>query len=151
MSTTYTGNKVFAPTIFFIAFRESLEAALVIGILSGMLERIVEGKSKKESPHLDSTQDQSNNNLDDNGNHNQNSKENNTKLIKKLRRYVFAGALSGLLIAFIIGAAFLAVFYTQTTDLYGRSEELWEGRSWPTHTNVLLSPPFPFLLISLAH
>lgn len=33
----------------------------------------------------------------------------------------------GLLIAFAIGAAFLAVFYTQTTDLYGRSEELWEG------------------------
>lgn len=37
------------------------------------------------------------------------------------------GAGIGLLIAFAIGAAFLAVFYTQTTDLYGRSEELWEG------------------------
>lgn len=32
-----------------------------------------------------------------------------------------------MLLAFAIGAAFLAVFYTQTTDLYGRSEELWEG------------------------
>jgi high-affinity iron transporter len=35
--------------------------------------------------------------------------------------------LTGLLIAFAIGAAFLAVFYTQTTNLYGRTEELWEG------------------------
>lgn len=31
------------------------------------------------------------------------------------------------MVAFTIGAAFLAVFYTQTTNLYGRSEELWEG------------------------
>jgi high-affinity iron transporter len=40
---------------------------------------------------------------------------------------IYGGALTGLLIAFAIGAAFLAVFYTQTNDLYGRSEELWEG------------------------
>jgi high-affinity iron transporter len=40
---------------------------------------------------------------------------------------IFLGAGMGLLVAFAIGAAFLAVFYTQTTDLYGRSEELWEG------------------------
>ena len=37
------------------------------------------------------------------------------------------GALTGLLIAFAIGAAFLAVFYTQVNDLYGKAEELWEG------------------------
>lgn len=37
------------------------------------------------------------------------------------------GALTGLVIAFVIGAAFLAVFYTQVTDLYGKAEELWEG------------------------
>lgn len=36
-----TGNKVFAPAIFFIAAREALEASLVIGILSGMLENLV--------------------------------------------------------------------------------------------------------------
>lgn len=35
------GNKVFAPAIFFIAAREALEASLVIGILSGMLENLV--------------------------------------------------------------------------------------------------------------
>lgn len=35
--------------------------------------------------------------------------------------------MTGLLIAFAIGAAFLAVFYTQVNDLYGKAEELWEG------------------------
>lgn len=40
---------------------------------------------------------------------------------------VLLGALTGLLISFAIGAAFLAVFYTQVNDLYGKAEELWEG------------------------
>ncbi|PWN31799.1 iron permease FTR1 [Meira miltonrushii] len=99
MSAT-TGNKVFAPAIFFIAFREALEASLVIGILTGTLENVVGVK---------------------------NGDQNGRALVKKLRKYIFMGAGIGLLIAFAIGAAFLAVFYTQTTDLYGRSEELWEG------------------------
>ncbi|WFD32007.1 hypothetical protein MSPP1_003049 [Malassezia sp. CBS 17886] len=95
-------NRVFAPTIFFIAFRESLEAALVIGILSGTLEGVVGSGQDRD-------------------------RERQKKLVKKMRIYVVVGALIGLFIAFCIGAAFLAVFYTQTADLYGRSEELWEG------------------------
>jgi high-affinity iron transporter len=66
--STYTGNKVFAPAIFFIAFREALEASLVIGILSGMLERIVVVDK------------------DERGNDAARAEE--RKLIKKLRRYV---------------------------------------------------------------
>lgn len=102
--SAYAGNRVFAPAIFFIAFRESLEASLVIGILSGMLERIV-GKSISE---MDAGQ---------------------RKLVKKLRIYIICGALTGLLIAFIIGAICLAIFYTSVskTDVYGSMEELWEG------------------------
>lgn len=48
-ATGPVGNKVFAPAIFFIAFREALEASLVIGILSGMLESLVLHKTK-DSP-----------------------------------------------------------------------------------------------------
>ncbi|WFD28473.1 hypothetical protein MNAN1_003484 [Malassezia nana] len=102
MSSGPQGNRVFAPTIFFIAFREALEAALVIGILSGMIERVI-GKNRH-------TMDEA-----------------SRRLIRKLRWYVISGALLGLFVAFIIGAVFLAIFYTQATDLYGRSEELWEG------------------------
>lgn len=48
-------------------------------------------------------------------------------LIKQLRKTVLWGAGSGLAIAFVIGAAFLAVFYTQANDLYGKAEEAWEA------------------------
>ncbi len=48
-------------------------------------------------------------------------------LVKQLRMAIFFGAGAGLLVAFAIGAAFLAVFYTQANDLYGKAEELWEG------------------------
>lgn len=64
--SAYTGNKVFAPAIFFIAFRESLEASLVIGVLTGMLEKVVD---VKRTPG---------------GGPDQNGR----KLIRKLRRYV---------------------------------------------------------------
>ena len=33
----------------------------------------------------------------------------------------------GLLISLAIGAAFIAVWFTQASDLWKRSEELWEG------------------------
>lgn len=48
-------------------------------------------------------------------------------LIKKLRKTVLLGCATGLTIAFTLGAIFLAVFYTQANDLYGKSEEAWEG------------------------
>lgn len=65
MATTYTGNRVFAPAIFFIAFREALEAALVIGILSGMLESLI-----VDNPDAI------------------NNKQESRALVKKLRKYV---------------------------------------------------------------
>ncbi|KAL9939967.1 hypothetical protein V8E36_000672 [Tilletia maclaganii] len=106
------GNKVFAPIIFFIAFREALEAALVIGILLGMLESLV--GEVRPSP---ATQKQTA----------VSPSQERRIMIKRLRNMVFLGAFSGLFIAFCIGAAFLAVFYTQANDLWGKSEELWEG------------------------
>ncbi|SAM72504.1 probable high-affinity iron permease [Ustilago bromivora] len=112
------GNKVFAPAIFFIAAREALEASLVIGILSGMLETLV--------MHTKSAQDEASEaSLTDEEKDRALAKK--KAIVSKLRRIVLLGAATGLFIAFVIGAAFLVVFYTQVNDLYAKAEELWEG------------------------
>lgn len=42
-------------------------------------------------------------------------------------KQIFLGSLAGLFIALAIGAAFIAVWFTQASDLWTKSEELWEG------------------------
>jgi hypothetical protein len=49
---------------------------------------------------------------------------------------VFAGAGLGLLIALAIGAAFVAIWFTQASNLWAKSEALWEGRLRTTQTMV---------------
>ncbi|CAO1632862.1 unnamed protein product [Sympodiomycopsis kandeliae] len=118
------GNKVFSVVIFFIAFREALEAALVIGTLMGMLESLARDilpDRNSSTPQITNDNDRSDLESDE-----VRAKERQT-LIKSLRKTVLLGAATGLSIAFVIGAAFLAVFYTQANDLYGKAEEAWEG------------------------
>ena len=40
---------------------------------------------------------------------------------------IFLGSFVGLFIALAIGAAFIAVWFTQASDLWSKTEELWEG------------------------
>ncbi|PWZ02945.1 high affinity iron permease, partial [Testicularia cyperi] len=117
-----TGNRVFAPAIFFIAVREALEASLVIGILSGMLENLVMHTPSSTTSTSTEGLDKGASSDDDEA-----SLAKKKAIVRKLRKLVLLGALTGLLVAFAIGAAFLAVFYTQVNDLYGKAEELWEG------------------------
>jgi len=49
------------------------------------------------------------------------------QIIKRMRLQVFSGTFVGLFFSMCIGAAFLAVYYTKFTDMYGNAEELWEG------------------------
>ena len=110
----------------------SAEASLVIGILIASLESLVRDHlkpSKSSSSGQSSSDGASTGDADSEA---ASASEAETQkatraLIGKLRKAVFFGALTGLLIAFAIGAAFLAVFYTQVNNLYGKAEELWEG------------------------
>lgn len=40
---------------------------------------------------------------------------------------IFLGSGIGLIVALAIGAAFIAVWFTQASDLWAKSEDLWEG------------------------
>lgn len=114
---------LFSVPIFFIVFRETLEAAIILSVLFGIVDQLiyktavagpVEGSGTDETgaggdadPPLESGWEK--------------------KLLRKLRLQIFAGALLGFLIALAIGAAFIAVWFTQASDIWGSAEELWEG------------------------
>lgn len=106
------------------AFREALEAALVIGTLMGMLESL----ARDILPDRKVSDDGSPADVDGvDPEHDEQRVQERRALIKQMRKTVLWGAGSGLTVAFIIGAVFLAVFYTQANDLYSKAEELWEA------------------------
>ncbi|EXJ83132.1 high-affinity iron transporter [Capronia coronata CBS 617.96] len=88
---------VFGVQVFFIVFRECLEAVIVVSVLLSFL------KQSLGQPHQDQA------------------------IYKRLVRQVWAGSLVGVLIALIIGGAFIGVFYGLGHDLWSESEDLWEG------------------------
>ena len=121
-------RNVFSVPIFFIVFRETLEAAIIISVLLGLVEQIVHedhsraltlaNESKREhdsdTPELLSEED---------------DRLRKRRLVKKMRIQIAAGSAVGLFIALAIGAAFIAVWFTRASDLWAKSEELWEGMS----------------------
>ncbi|KAI0824830.1 Ftr1 protein [Trametes gibbosa] len=142
-------RNVFSVPIFFIVFRETLEAAIIISVLLGLVEQIVHedpsiitgqprapavtgsAENEKEPAPLEKA------GSSDHGStgapevpqlpDGENAQANHRLLLRKMRLYIFAGAFLGLFIALAIGAAFIAVWFTQASDLWAKSEELWEG------------------------
>ncbi|KZT07990.1 Ftr1 protein [Laetiporus sulphureus 93-53] len=141
------GKSVFSVPIFFIVFRETLEAAIIVSVLLGLVEQIVKesdgtalgltehnaqeelGDAEHEAkPHSDtasSTQhgDESAPELLDESDRELVMK----RLMRKMRLQIFFGSLLGLIIAAAIGAAFIAIWFTQASNLWASTEELWEG------------------------
>lgn len=126
---------IFSVPIFVIVFRETLEAGIIISVLLALVSQLVKGQivAPPSSPRpSDASYDAIPANPASAGgtrsfDEGPTRTESDKALLRKLRIQIFAGAGAGLLIALAIGAAFLAVFYTQAQDLYSKSEDLWEA------------------------
>nr|ABE60665.1 Ftr1 protein [Phanerodontia chrysosporium] len=129
------GKNVFSVPIFFIVFRETLEAAIIVSVLCSLVEQIatddkplsqattVAGalQDKPESPAADALADQPELESPEDALVRQ------RRFIRRMRWQIFLGSFLGLLIALAVGAAFIAVWFTKASDLWSKSEELWEG------------------------
>lgn len=99
-------NDIFSVPIYFILFRETLEAAIVISVLLAYL---------KEAE------------LNDDAIKNPETAPEHRRVFKSLRKQVWLGSIIGFLICLCIGGAFIAVWYVYGRDLWGNAEEIWEG------------------------
>lgn len=88
---------VFNVQIFFVVFRETLEAVVVVSVLLAFLKQGLGG----------STDD--------------------PVVYEKLKRQVWVGAILGVIICLILGCAFIGAFYSLGKDIWASSEDLWEG------------------------
>ena len=178
-------RNLFSVPIFFIVFRETLEAAIIISVLLGLVEQIVNDDPARlaTAPSISASDDSEKHAPDTLAAAASNSADPEKKaptpdaasgegdvdvraqpelaavpavdplskrrLIRKMRIQVrtlslppslppcetdltrpgqiFAGSAIGLLIALAIGAAFIAVWFTKASDLWAKSEDLWEG------------------------
>lgn len=123
------GKNLFSVPIFFIVFRETLEAAIIISVLLGLVEQIVQDDPNRLTNVVQTTAGDS---TDDSlpspvASDPEDATIRSRRLIRKLRIQIFLGAGLGLLIAMSIGAAFLAVWFRRAADLWAKSEKLWEG------------------------
>ena len=146
------GKNLFSIPIFFIVFRETLEAAIIVSVLLGLVEQIVhqdpsfapgavppsinEKASAEKSPATSAEPAAVANGSDGNSSEGavpelpaegEAPQADTKRVLRKMRIYIFAGAFLGLFLALAIGAAFIAVWFTQASNLWAKSEELWEG------------------------
>ncbi|CAK7199991.1 high-affinity iron permease [Sporothrix eucalyptigena] len=91
------GKNVFAVQIFFIVFRECLEAIIVVSVLFSFLKQVLGGPDQDPAVY------------------------------KKLVRHVWYGVASGIFVCLVIGGAFIGVFYGLGRDIWSNTEDLWEG------------------------
>ncbi|XBW34864.1 hypothetical protein QEN19_000431 [Hanseniaspora menglaensis] len=52
---------------------------------------------------------------------------NDPQLYSKLKKQIWIGAISGFIICLIIGAGFIGAYYGLEKDVFGSTEDLWEG------------------------
>ncbi|KDQ56975.1 hypothetical protein JAAARDRAFT_131311 [Jaapia argillacea MUCL 33604] len=137
----------FSVPIFFILFRETLEAAIIVSVLLALVEQIakedpaklnlgaetISGSASTEDQTAANSVERVDRDKDEAGSSGTEAPEledrdvTARRLMRKLRIQIFAGAGIGLLIAVAIGAAFIAIWFTRATNLWEASELIWEG------------------------
>ncbi|KAJ3749606.1 Ftr1 protein [Lentinula detonsa] len=123
-------KNLFSVPIFFIAFRETLEAAIIVSVLLSLAEQIVyedPGRFSQEPTVVSTTDEPKAESPEEDLAVAADEEVQRRRLIRKLRIQIFAGAGIGLFIALAVGAAFIAVWFTQAANLWANTEELWEG------------------------
>lgn len=90
-------KNVFSVEIFFIIFRETVEASIIISVILAFLKQGI-GRQIKDKA-----------------------------LYRRMVIQVWAGAIVGLFICLAIGGAFIGVFYSLGRDIWASAEDLWEG------------------------
>ncbi|KAL6450861.1 FTR1 Plasma membrane iron permease [Candida maltosa Xu316] len=110
--------QVFNVQIFFVVFRESLEAVIVVSVLLAFVKQSMSG------PTAD------------------------PKIKKRLYKQIWLGAILGVIICLIIGCAFIGAFYGLGKDIWGSSEDLWEGIFCIIATTLITAMGIPMLRIN---
>ncbi|KAL6251811.1 high-affinity iron permease [Rhinocladiella similis] len=109
---------VFAPQVFFIVFRECLEAVIVISVLLSFLKQTL-GQPDQDQ-----------------------------KIYKRLVKQVWWGSMLGILICLIIGGIFIGIFYGLGHNIWAESEDLWEGIFYLIASIIITAMGLPLLRIN---
>lgn len=88
-------SDLFNVQIFFVVFREALEAVIVVSVLLAFIKQSIGAK--------------------------------NPEVTKQLVRHVWIGTFSGIFICLCIGCAFIGAYYSLKTDIWSKTEDLYEG------------------------
>ncbi|KAF8956294.1 iron permease FTR1 [Flammula alnicola] len=119
-------KNLFSVPIFFIVFRETLEAAIIVSVLLGLAEQIVHNDHPQSTTTVQ-TEELSVKDQEDQGSGVTPPVDDAVQRRRLIRKLHFLRRRSRLFIALSIGAAFIAVWFTKASDLWSKSEELWEG------------------------
>ncbi|KAF9239308.1 Ftr1 protein [Melanogaster broomeanus] len=134
-------TNLFSVTIFFVVFRETLEAAIIVSVLLSLLEQIIEEQPTNRAPHLPnrlpplSTTAPPPNSVSIPASYVGSGFKYtiislclyvSSNLVLR-NSQVLLGASVGLAIAVALGATFIAIWFTQAKDLWAKSEQIWEG------------------------
>ncbi|BFZ56206.1 high-affinity iron permease [Savitreella phatthalungensis] len=107
---------VFSVPVFFIVFRECLEASIIVAVLLAFVDRAVATLAPNDRAAVQRTHACRKCNIDP-----------VARLRRRFVRQIWLGAGIGLAICLVLGGAFIGAFYSLQKDIWGKSEDLWEG------------------------